>query len=79
MNSAKQALVLAAFFAFGTTAMATVQQQTADYYHVTYTTKKGKAKCCTKKSKMKADECAERLRSKQATNVNVMAGRCPGK
>jgi hypothetical protein len=79
MNSAKQALVLAAFFAFGTTAMAAAPQQAADYYHVTYTTKKGKAKCCTKKNKMKADACAEKLRTKQASNVNVMAGRYPGK
>jgi hypothetical protein len=49
----------------------------ADRYHIMWTSAKGKAKCCNKKSKEKADHCAEKMRAKgKVTDVKVMAGRC---
>lgn len=47
-----------------------------DPHHVMWTNKNGKAKCMNKGSRAKADKCADRLRQRNATNVQVMAGRC---
>jgi hypothetical protein len=47
-----------------------------DPHHVMWTNKKGKAKCCNKGTKAKAEQCAEKMKGKGATNVQVMAGKC---
>lgn len=47
-----------------------------DPHHVMWTSKKGKAKCTNKATKEKAERCAAKLREHNATNVQVMAGKC---
>ncbi len=62
----------------GSMLSANAQQPTAnkDAYHVMWTSKKGEAKCKDKNAKEKAEKCATKLRTKEATNVQVMAGHC---
>lgn len=70
------ALCIIAFTAQLAPSMAT--EPRAPYY-VTFTTEDGKSKCLNRKSKEKAERCAEKMRSKHnASNVNVQAGSCPG-
>lgn len=48
-----------------------------DAHHVMWTNPKGKEKCCNKKSKEKADQCAKKMQAKgKATKVKVMTGKC---
>lgn len=68
------ALLIAAFLPMQTMAMTGTSSFPADKHHVMWTNSKGEQKCCTKKTKEKAERCAAKLRNKQATNVQVMAG-----
>lgn len=76
MKTAMTVFCLALFM--GGTALPTLAQTPPDKapYHVMWTTAKGKAKCKNKPSQEKAEKCAAKLRSKPATGVQVMAGKC---
>jgi hypothetical protein len=50
-----------------------------DPHHVTWTNKKGKTKCVTKRTKDKAEKCAQVLRRYDFTQVQVGSGMCKSK
>jgi hypothetical protein len=78
MRTAITSLFLSVFFA-GTIISVQAQEPVPaakDPHHVMWTNKKGAAKCKDKGSKEKADKCAAKLRTKNATAVQVMAGKC---
>jgi len=78
MRNAITTLILSSFFAVALlpATAAVLPQDTEDPYHVMWTTKKGKAKCSDKGTKEKADKCAAKMKEKQLTGVQVMAGKC---
>ncbi len=47
-----------------------------DPHHILWTNRKGKAKCTNKSNREKADKCADKLRSKGHTHVQVIQGKC---
>jgi hypothetical protein len=73
MRTILLALCMTAFLA----PQSSVASPPAEKFHIMWTSAKGKAKCCNKKSKEKADKCAEKMRAKgRAKDVQVMAGMC---
>lgn len=79
MHTLRTTLLACAFLTFGTVTLATPPEGPAEKHHITWTSAKGKAKCCTKKDKAKADQCANKLRKKKASDVRVEPGVCPNK
>jgi len=75
MRKLISSLYLVLFVSGSTGTLMAQEPATKAPHHVMYTTVKGKNKCCNKGSKAKADKCTEKPRSKQATAVQVMAGK----
>ncbi|HEY0975919.1 MAG TPA: hypothetical protein VGE21_00500 [Flavobacteriales bacterium] len=69
-------ILLALAFLGATSQPLLANAATKDPHHVMWTNKKGKAKCCNKGTKEKAEKCADRMRSKGVADVQVMNGKC---
>lgn len=78
MHTLKNVLILASFVALPAVPLhAHASVPTKDPYHISWTTRKGKAKCTSKGTKAKADKCAGKMRAKgKVTNVQVAPGKC---